>query len=360
MKRILALDGGGIRGVFSLQILARIEELFRQDQNEPNLVLADVFDLIAGTSTGAIIATFLAWGKTVREIERLYVERGAEMFARERWYRRWKDKYRADAIAQFLREIFSEQDGTCALLGSKRLRTLLLVIVRNASTGSAWPLWNNPDAKYSDRARANCNLDVPLWQLLRASTAAPYYFPPEDITLGDKHFLFVDGGLTPFNNPSLIAILMATLPAYRLSWPATREALHVISVGTGAVRARLPQKMAAKINMVDQIKYLAPALLGSVAIEQDILCRILGDCLHGAKIDTEIESLNAPSLFTQSEQKFTYARYDDPFDVTPSQAKELVTGRAEMDNLKLIPDLQKAGEEYAKQHVQPEHLVPRR
>jgi uncharacterized protein len=147
MKRILALDGGGIRGMFSLQILARIEELFRQDRNEPNLVLADVFDFIAGTSTGAIIATFLAWGKTVREIERLYVERGAEMFARERWYRLWKAKYRADAIAQFFREIFSEEDGTSALLGSKRLRTLLLVIVRNASTGSAWPLWNNPDAK---------------------------------------------------------------------------------------------------------------------------------------------------------------------------------------------------------------------
>ena len=281
------------------------------------------------------------------------------MFARERWYRRWKAKYRADAIAQFFREIFAEEDGTSALLGSKRLHTLLLVVVRNASTGSAWPLWNNPNAKYSDPARANCNLNIPLWQLLRASTAAPYYFPPEDIKLGNKHFLFVDGGLTPFNNPSLIAVLMATMPAYRLCWPAASEALHVISVGTGAVRARLPEKMAAKINMVDQIKYLAPALLGSVAIEQDMLCRILGDCLHGAKIDTEIESLNAPSLFAQSEQKFSYVRYDEPFDVTPSQAKQLVTGRTEMDNLKLIPDLQEAGEEYARQHVQPEHFVPR-
>jgi hypothetical protein len=91
-----------------------------------------------------------------------------------------------------------------------------------------------------------------------------------------------------------------------------------------------------------------------------MLCRILGDCLHGAKIDTEIESLNAPSLFSESEQKFTYVRYDDPFAVTPSQAKQFVAGRTAMDNLKLIPDLQKAGDEYAKQHVQPEHLVPRR
>lgn len=360
MKRILALDGGGIRGVFSLQILARIEELFRQKRADANLVLADVFDLFSGTSTGAIIATFLAWGKSVSEIERLYIERGAEMFARERWYRRWKAKYRADAIAQFFREIFCEEDGSPALLGSKRLRTLLLVMVRNASTGSAWPLWNNPAAKYSDRTRENCNLDIPLWQLLRASTAAPTYFPPEDIKLGSKHFLFVDGGLTPFNNPSLAAVLMATMPGYRLCWPATRETLHLISVGTGAARARLPQKLAAKINMIDQIKYLAPAILGSVAVEQDLLCRVLGDCRHGATLDAEVGSLEAPSLFGPKEQKFTYVRYDQPFDVTPSEAKEIVRGRSAMDNLKLIPDLQKAGREYAQAYVQPEHLGPRR
>jgi len=360
VKRILALDGGGIRGIFSLQILAKIEEFFRQESKEENLVLANVFDLIAGTSTGAIIATFLSWGKSVREIERLYVERGAEMFAREHWHRRWKAKYRADAIAQFFREILVEEDRTPALLGSKLLRTLLLVVVRNASTGSAWPLWNNPNAKYSDPTRPNCNLNIPLWQLVRASTAAPYYFPPEDVKLGDKQFLFVDGGLTPFNNPALIAILMATLPAYCLCWPATRDALHVISVGTGAARARLPQKMASKINMVDQIKYLAPALLESIAVEQDILCRVLGDCMYGAKVDSELGTLDAPSLFGQSEQKFTYVRYDEPFNLTPSEARELVRGRTQMDNLKAIPDLQKAGEQYAKKHVRPEHLVPRR
>ncbi len=124
MKRILALDGGGIRGVFSLQILARIEHLFRENLNRPDLVLADVFDLIAGTSTGAIIATFLSWGLPVREIERLYVERAREMFAREHWwlYRRWfKAKYRSDLIENFFRTTFSDpaDGGEPARLGSK-------------------------------------------------------------------------------------------------------------------------------------------------------------------------------------------------------------------------------------------------
>src|ERR1700689_3546724 len=88
MKRILAIDGGGIRGIFALQILLRIEELFRREQNRPELVLADVFDMFAGTSTGAIIATLLSWGKSAAEIEKLYVNYSAAMFCREKWFHR--------------------------------------------------------------------------------------------------------------------------------------------------------------------------------------------------------------------------------------------------------------------------------
>lgn len=359
MKRILALDGGGIRGLFSLQILARIEELFRVERNSPNLVLADVFDMVAGTSTGAIIAAFLSWGKSVRQIEELYVQRGAEMFARERWYRRWKTKYRAEAIAGFFQEHFCEEDGAPALLASKRLRTLLLVVMRNASTGAPWPLCNNPAAIFNDTSRPDCNLKVPLWQLLRASTAAPYYFPPEEINLGGQQFLFVDGGLTAFNNPALISVLTATLPAYRIAWAATRDQLHVVSVGTGAMRARLPDKTASQINVVDQIKHLAPALLGTVGLEQDLLCRIIGDCVHGTEIDYELGALRMPTLLNQNEQKFTYVRYDQPFEVMVPQSNSSPRAQVRLDDLKLIPLLQKTGNEYAHGHVRREHFYPR-
>ncbi|HEY1662519.1 MAG TPA: patatin-like phospholipase family protein [Verrucomicrobiae bacterium] len=372
-KRILALDGGGIRGVFTLQILAKIEELFRKEHNKPDLVLADKFDLIAGTSTGAIIAAFLKWGMPVSEIKKLYDDQASKMFARERWYRRWKSKFRAGAIAEFFRETFVENDGTPAKFGSPKLGKYLLVVMRNASTGTSWPLCNNPDAKYMCSSREDCNLDIPIWQLLRASTAAPYYFPPEQIKLGKSEFLFVDGGLTPYNNPSLIAVLTATLPQYKLGWRANREDLHVISVGTGSVRAKLPSKVAGKINMLDQIKYLAPAMLSSVGDDQDKLCRILGDLVNGnemdskdgrhilgvKEMDTEIGSLNEPSLFNQAEQKFTYVRYDQPFTVSPDEAKHMVKGQTEMDNVKLKPFLRKTGEDYAEKNVCIEHFYPR-
>jgi hypothetical protein len=360
MKRILALDGGGIRGIFSLQILARIEELLRQKEGRPDLKLADVFHLFAGTSTGAIIATGLSWGMAVGEIEQLYVTRGAEMFAKEHWYRRLKAKYRADAIARCFRRMFSEDpDGSVpALLGSKRLRTLLLVAMRNASTGSPWPVTNNPAAMYNDRARPDCNLDIPIWQLLRASTAAPTYFPPEEINLGGRRHMFVDGAITPYNNPALIAVLTATLPRYHLCWPATRQELHVISVGTGDVRERLPQKLVDKINLWDQAKHTAPALVGAISAEQDLLCRIIGHCVHGAPLDSEIEALDAPTLFGPAEQKFTYARYDQPLDATHAGIRQLSQAETELDNLALIPMLQEVGREYAAEHVRLEDLYP--
>ena len=71
-KRILALDGGGVRGALTLSYLARIESLLRARYGDSDLRLCDYFDLIGGTSTGAIIATGLAIGKTVAELQDLY------------------------------------------------------------------------------------------------------------------------------------------------------------------------------------------------------------------------------------------------------------------------------------------------
>jgi hypothetical protein len=367
MKRILALDGGGIRGVFTLQILSRVEELFRQERKNNLLVLADVFDLIAGTSTGAIIAAFLSWGMPVNEIEKLYITQSPQMFAKGSWTELWRFKYKPEAIARFFQERFTEEDGvTPALLGTKRFKNFLLIVMRNGSTGSAWPVSNNPRAKYNVRVLENgspnfeCNLDIPIWQLLRASTAAPTYFPPEKIILGGVPHLFMDGGITPYNNPALIAVLIATLPAYRFGWPAGRELLHVVSVGTGLARTRLPPgKAPSKIHILDHIRHMAPALIGSGAAEQDFLCRVMGDCVHGATLDSEVGSLETAGLFSAREQKFTYARYDQPLDSTHPKVARLPAAEMELDDLRLILLLKELGQEYADKHVRPEHLYPR-
>jgi uncharacterized protein len=75
-KKLLALDGGGIRGVLTLEILAAVEEIVRQKLARPDAVLADYFDYIAGTSTGAIIGTCLALGMSVKEVRAFYINNG--------------------------------------------------------------------------------------------------------------------------------------------------------------------------------------------------------------------------------------------------------------------------------------------
>jgi patatin-like phospholipase/acyl hydrolase len=368
MKRILALDGGGIRGVFTLQILARIEKLFREEQGDQDMVLRDVFDLIAGTSTGAIIGTFLAWGLPVKEIEKLYIDHSREMFTKLGLLGQLtKAKFDAEPITKFFRERFLDKDtGEPALLGTKHLeKKLLLIVMRNGSTGGSWPVTNNPKAKYCNRKlndgtpNPECNLDFPLWRLLRASTAAPWYFPPEEIKIGSDTHLFMDGGMTPYNNPALIAMLTATLPQYQVGWPATRDQLHLISVGTGLVRARMPAKSARDVKRLEHVKYIAPALIGAAAWEQDLLCRVLGDCVHGEVLDSEVGALETPALLSSKEQKFTYARYDHPLDERDPRINRLPGRQIELDDIKQVSLLQDLGEEYAERHVDKSHFHPR-
>jgi patatin-like phospholipase/acyl hydrolase len=228
-KRLLALDGGGLRGALTLGVLAELEEMLREETGgDDSFVLGDWFDYIAGTSTGAIIAASLAWGMPVRRIKELYRTLGGEMFRKPILPRRFWYRYRADALSATLREVFGD-----ATLGDARLRTLLMMVLRNETTDSPWPLSNATRAVFNDRSRPDCNLDLPLWQLVRGSTAAPVYFPAEVIHVGGRRLVFADGGLTSFNNPAFQLFLMATLDAYGLGWPTGVDSLLLVSVGTG-------------------------------------------------------------------------------------------------------------------------------
>jgi patatin-like phospholipase/acyl hydrolase len=229
-KKLLALDGGGIRGVVTLGVLHRLESLLAQHLCAgDDFVLGDYFDYIGGTSTGAVIAAGLAKGLHVAQLLDLYMTRCGEMFDHASLRRRYHYRYGSQRLRKMLQSVL----GADTTLGSEDLKTLLLIVVRNATTDSPWPLSNNPNALFNDPGRADNNLQIPLWQLVRASTAAPTYFPPERVALGERNFVFVDGALTMYNNPAFQLFLMATLDAYRLGWRANESDLLLVSVGTG-------------------------------------------------------------------------------------------------------------------------------
>jgi uncharacterized protein len=362
MKRILSLDGGGIRGVFGLEILLHIQTLLRVHFNNPKLVLADHFDFFAGTSTGAIIATGLSWGMTVEEILELYVQHGKTMFQHVPWYhplRRFLvSSYEAKPLSDLLRRIFSE-DGkgeVPALLGSKRLKTLLLVILRNHTTGSAWPVTNNPLAMYNLEDLPDCNLKIPLWKLVRASAAAPVFFDPEEITLVNQRHVFVDGGITPYNNPALIAALTAILPCYRLAWETGLDKIRLISVGTIRFSLAAVGKEMRRMWVGYNAARIPAALIQGIALEQDYMCRCLGQCIHGEELDSEIGNLEGVAL--PGRNWFSYVRYNRSYTAQESQ-KVLKTcpQLAKIDAVHAVPLLREIGDTYAQEHVRIEHLI---
>jgi uncharacterized protein len=323
-RRMLAFDGGGIRGLITLGILEKIEGLIAGKEGKK---LCDYFDYIAGTSTGAIIAAGLACGKTVAELINFYRTSGSQMFEHAWLIERIKYFYTADPLKEKLQEVF----GRDTSLGPNNLKCLLLVVTKNVTTDSPWPISSNPDAKYNDPARGDCNLQIPLWQLVRASTAAPVYFPPEilhwDTKDPKKTFVFVDGGVTPYNNPAFLLYRMATTPAYRLNWRTGEKNLLLISVGTGAAESLGATAAAPNRNIVSNVAGLLGELMYGMQVDQDVNCRMIGRCTYGAHLDREVLDLvprqTEPGMTMEEEyrtpeiplsqdlgRQFLYARYN--------------------------------------------------
>ncbi len=357
--RLLSFDGGGIRGLLALQFARRIETLLREKTGRPGLVLSDHFHYIGGTSTGAIIAAFLSWGLSVDEIESIYRENAVKFFRKSGLVERFTHhRFMAEGLSDFMRDFFVEDDGTPSTLGTSKLRTLFLVVTRNASSGSPWPLSNNPRAKYNNPQSPGCNLRIPLWKLVRASTAAPTFFPPEVLEVkGDFGeplvFAFEDGGVTPFNNPAYLLQLMASLPEYNLGWKTGTGHMSLVSIGTGSEKPGRGQ--AHFIDVLAQAKSLPATLIGSFQKYQDQLCRVHGQCRHGLPLDGELGDLTAPN----PRAGFLYARYDKLFSPRDlDEARQVSSQGLTLDNLDLMEFLISQGREEAEQIVDLSHFDP--
>jgi len=368
-RKLLAIDGGGIRGVISMEILKRIETLLRAQENNPNLVLADYFDYIAGTSIGAVIATGLALGKSVDELRSFYREGGREIFTSAGITKRWHHKFTAEKLTERLKHDI----GAETKLGSPNLRTLLMLVLRNASTDSPWPICNNPRAMFNDRTQSFCNLEFPLWQLVRASTAAPTYFPPEVIDVEGKRFVFVDGAMTNLNNPAFHLFLMATAAPYRLGWPTGEDQLFLVSVGTGTAAAADLNLRPEQMNLLYNAGSAPSTFMAAALHQQDFLCRVFGRCLGGAPMDYEIGSMldggsvkgdlstRIPSFHSKDgpvPKLFTYVRYNadlsreglDKLGLTDIESEQI----RRMDCPDNIPDLERVGKQVGERDVTPD------
>ena len=206
--QILALDGGGIKGVFTAALLAALEDDLQTS-------IADHFDLIAGTSTGGIIAIGLGLGLSPREILRFYLDHGSAIFPNAGTW--WNcalhvitRKYSNEPLQRALKQSFKEQR-----LGHSTKRLVI-------------PAYNlGDDDVYIFRTAHHPNLrrdyKVPAWQVACATAAAPTYFP-SFCDIGSQRL--IDGGMWA-NNPSMVALVEAFGP---LGIPL--EQTHLLNIGT--------------------------------------------------------------------------------------------------------------------------------
>lgn len=205
--QILALDGGGIKGLYSAAVLAKIEEDLRVN-------VTDHFDLIVGTSTGGIIALGLGIGFRPREIVHFYVSQGPTIFPRRAWYKKlgclWSRKYPQEPLKKELQDCF----------GDKRLA--------DSSKRLVIPSYNlDKDEVYlfktPHHSRLTRDWKEPLWKVALATSAAPTFFPAcRDV----DRIRLIDGGVWA-NNPTMVGIVEAVS---MLGVPL--EAVSVLSLGT--------------------------------------------------------------------------------------------------------------------------------
>jgi len=356
-KRLLALDGGGIRGLIAVEILEHLESRLRAALGaDDSFVLADYFDYVAGTSTGAIIATCVAKGFSASRIREFYIEGARSLLTPAPIWRRFNYFYLAQGFVAKLKSVFGDET-----LGSDSLRTLLMLVLRNADTDSPWPLSNNPAAKYNDSLHPGNNRLFPLWQLVRASTAAPTYFPAEEIIIEGKSRKFVDGAVSVYNNPAFLLFLMATLPEYRLQWPVGEDQLLLVSVGTGSIAAATDDVKSSQMTLLYNARHIPSALLNASSVQQDTLCRVFGRCNFGEEIDGELGALRTVTEGdTFLPKKFTYVRYNpsiaqsglDKIGLSDIKAIDV----APLLSTRHVRDLERIGRTYAERVVDLAHL----
>lgn len=229
---ILSIDGGGIRGIIPAKILVRLEKLLQEYSRNPQARISDYFDLIAGTSTGSILTgLYLCPSDSERKMAKytaqqaldLYLNEGAKLFQRS-----WKTKF-FDYFG-LLNPLYKEnrlEDILTEYIGDLKLSELLkpcLIPSYDIESGKA--VFFNQVTAIKDKSR-----DLLVKDVIRASTAAPTYFPVKNVLNPVHHHshTFIDGGLVA-NNPTLCAYIEAC----KFEGYSDTDDIMILSLGTGA------------------------------------------------------------------------------------------------------------------------------
>ena len=265
--RILAIDGGGIRGILPAMVLSDLER-------RTNRPIIDLFDLIVGTSTGGLVALALscpdAEGKprhTARDIIRLYEVEGKRVFSRSVWHKirsvgaLAEGKYPSAGIEGVLQDYFGE----CRLKDA-----LADVVVPAYEIERRIPFFFK-----TANSKVKSYYDYPMKKVIRAATAAPTYFEPMQVQIDgpNDYYALVDGALFAYN-PGMCAYVEA------LNRYPDHDSVIMVSLGTGKLTRRLPYD---EVKDWGAARWAQPAF----ALMCDGICDVVDHQLQQLLSDTE-------------------------------------------------------------------------
>jgi uncharacterized protein len=361
-KRILALDGGGVRGILTLEYLAVLETLLRARFKNNALRLCDYFDLIGGTSTGSIIAAGLACGLSVSDLKEVYTGIGTSVFQTNLWSKVSLGGVVAPKFpAAPLKTALDQKLGADTTLDSDKVLTGLMIMTKRLDTGSPWPLHNSPRAPYAKE-----DGKLRLTEIVRASTAAPTYFTPEEIAIHARdgsvvNGAFVDGGVTPFNDPALQLLMIAALQGHGFRWATGKDRLLIVSVGTGQTSTTFATADILKAPAAQQGIEALQSLMNDCGRMNRAMLQWLTSCetpwiIDRAVGDMKLDSKSGPQLAT-------YARYNVILDAAWLKSElgldftaDQLAGLAKMDDPSQMKNLAALGQVAAKKQLIPSHL----
>ena len=282
--KVLSVDGGGIRGIIPAIILAELQKRLARN-------LYEVFDLIAGTSTGGIIALGIGTrgnnGQPYSpdELLNLYIQNGPAIFKKHwfTWLREvFRSKYSLRALEAILAKFFQATEFKTAL-------TPLLI--------SSYDLQAQlPFFFKSHRIATKPNYNWHVTSIARATSAAPTYFPPLRLTQGAEDYALVDGGVF-VNNPSMAAYAEA-----RSLYPEFAQFV-VVSVGTGDRQDRIAYAKAKKWGLIGWARQIVPVFMDSASESVDYQLRFMPGCTyhrlqvpHLQAAENEMDDVTAANL----------------------------------------------------------------
>jgi uncharacterized protein len=291
--KILSLDGGGMRGVISARILQEVEKQVKKQKGQN---LNEYFDLIAGTSTGSILAAGIAIGKTSTELIDLYIQEGKRIFPPKSKNR----YYKFPSFVQPILEAFSpskySHEGLIKVLieklGYKRIQDIgspiVLILAYDTLYRNTTFFTNcHPDLGY--RWYDECY----LWEICAASASAPTFFPPYNLEpvnkekFGNWVFPHIDGGVSA-NNPALAALSLVmrisqssdllvppeTKRKYKLEKLQMKD-ISILSIGTGQTGEPYQFEQVHQWKPLDWAQHITDIFMEPTSEINSTICRQL-------------------------------------------------------------------------------------